>query len=81
MNPSFMAMQQAVTKSLFNMMLGIPHKPKNVKLDQTDTKLFTDQRDDNGFPRSDLIEMAEAEQKERNTRAYLDKLAAEVKAR
>ncbi len=70
MNPSYMAFVKALQTSMFNPLVGKTHVPKKDQFNQT-----------NEFPRSDLIEMAEAEQKERKVRAHLDKLAKEAKAR
>ncbi len=72
MNPTFPAFIKAVTKMSTDMMRGIEYDPKNKQLDQTDGKLFAQ--------KSGPV-VAEAEEKEREVRAHLDKLAAEVKAR
>ena len=84
MNPTFMAFYQAMTKAGFDMLMGVPYVPKKDRPSPTDGKLFAAtgaERDDNGFPRSDMIVAAEEEERERNARAYLDNLAEEVKNR
>ncbi len=70
MNPSFMAYHKAALKASLDIMMGIPHVPKNR---QTDGKLFAQK----GGP----VVPVDDEEKERETRAYLDNLAAEAKAR
>lgn len=74
MNPTFLACQTAIMKASINMMLGIPHVPKNQQLSQTDGKLFAQKGDP-------VAEAEAAEVKEREVRAHLNKLAAEAKAR
>lgn len=83
MNPIFIAYQKAMMQLAMNCMMGIPHVPKNHPSMATGSAFAsTDRR--NEFPRSDMVVMAEeaeAEEKERNARKYLDNLAEEVKAR
>lgn len=79
MNPSYMAWQQAMIKQSMNFFMGIPHQPKTQKPVEEGPAFAS--KDTKKFPRSDLIEMAEEEQKERDTRAHLDQLAKECKER
>ena len=69
MNPSFWAYQKGIFKAMMNIAMGIPHvvKPK-----KSDGKLFADK--DGGEEIDPLV-------KEANTRAHLNKLAHEAKAR
>jgi len=78
MNPSFFAFQKAYLRASINFMMGVSHKPK-AKRDPTEGKLFS--TPEGAFPRSDIIMMAEEEQKERNMREHLETLTAEVKER
>ena len=84
MNPSFMAYQKAMCKMFTNALMGTPHIPRNVKLDQTDGKLFAvkpNRHPDTGFPRSDIIVLAEEAEKEAKVQAHLSQLAKEAKQR
>ena len=74
MNPTFPAFQKAMLQASINIMMGIPHKSKKDSL-PTEGQLFA---------RSDMVvaaEEAEAEEKERKTRAHLDQLAEEARER
>lgn len=76
MNPSFAAFQKAMMPTFMNTLMGIePPAPKKKQLNQTDGKLFAQSdRDKNKFPRSDMVEAAEAE---RDVQAHLAKLRQE----
>ena len=78
MNPTFFAFQKAMMKVAMNTLMGLPHVPKP-KRDPNAGPAFA--TPEGAFPRSDIIMMAEEEQKERNMREHLETLTAEVKER
>jgi len=73
MNPSFFAFQRAYCKLALNALMGVSHVPKPKRDPNTGPAFATTE---GAYPRSDIIMMAEAEQKERETQKYLDDLAA-----